>query len=122
MNKTVIVFLLAIAVLSLVDCSGGGGGGVSSTPSTTHSVTLSWNQNRESGVNKAGGGYAVSITGQPTITVPYVSGRSAPTTTTVVLNTGTYTVTVRAYAALDAQGGGTGSISAQSNPYTLFVP
>jgi hypothetical protein len=121
MNKTVIVLLLAIAVSSLVDCRGGGGE-ASSTPTTTHSVTLSWNQNRESGVNKAGGGYAVSITGQPTITVPYVSGSSAPTTTTVVLNTGTYTVTVRAYAALDAQGGGTGSISAQSNPYTLVVP
>jgi hypothetical protein len=89
---------------------------------TTHSVTLSWQPNRDSGVNRAGGGYQVSISGQPTIMVPYASGPTAPTTTTVTLTTGTYTVRVRAFAALDSQGGNTGSLSAPSAPLTVNVP
>jgi hypothetical protein len=90
----------------------------SSTP--TRTVTLTWNQNRESGVNRAGGGYRVSIRGQPVIDVPYVSGSAAPTTTTVQLPLGSYAVT--AYAALDAQGGTTGSESAASQSITITVP
>jgi hypothetical protein len=89
---------------------------------TTHSVTLTWASNHERGVNSAGGGYQVSISGQPTIDVPFTSGSTAPTSTTVLLNTGTYTVRVRAYAALDAQGGSTGSLSAPSTPITVNVP
>ena len=85
---------------------------------TTHTVTLTWAPNHESGVNSTGGGYQVSISGQPTINVPY----TAPTSTIVLLNTGTYTVTVRAFAALDAQGGSTGSLSAPSTPITVKVP
>jgi hypothetical protein len=84
---------------------------------TTHAVTLSWVQNHEKGVNSAGGGYQVSISGQPTFDVPY----TAPTFTTVLLRTGTYTVSVRAFAALDAQGGSSGSLSAPST-ITVRVP
>jgi hypothetical protein len=89
---------------------------------TNHSVTLDWQANRESGVNRAGGGYQVSISGRPTIIVPYAGGPAAPTSTIVSLNTGSYTVTVRAFAALDPQGGKTGSLSAPSQPLTLNVP
>ena len=105
-------------------CGGGGGGGGESPPPpvTTHSVTLAWQPNRESGVNRAGGGYEVSISGQPTIIVPYTAGPAAPTTTMVSLNTGSYTVAVRAFAALDPQGGNTGSRSALSQPLTVDVP
>lgn len=85
-------------------------------------VTLSWNANREKGVNQAGGGYRINITGQAPITVPWVSGPLAPTTTDVNLAAGSYTVTISAFAALDAQGGNTGSTSAPSQPFALVVP
>jgi hypothetical protein len=73
-------------------------------------------------VNKAGGGYRLSISGQPTIEVPWVSGDTAPTSKAVSLPSGNYTVTVVAYAALDDKGGTTGSASLPSAPYTLTVP
>jgi hypothetical protein len=116
MKRIVLLILVLVALLLLISCGGGGG---SPPPSvSTHSVTLTWAPNRERGVNSVGGGYQVSISGQPTINVPY----TAPTSTTVLLNTGTYTVTVRAYAALDAQGNSTGSLSAPSTPITVNVP
>lgn len=94
----------------------------STTTPTSHLVTLSWNANRESGVNQTAGGYRVNIAGQPTIVVPFVSGPLAPTTTNVTLQTGSYTVTVTAFAALDAQGGATGSTSAPSQSINVVVP
>jgi hypothetical protein len=97
-------------------------GSSSGSPSPSgRSVTISWAQNRETGVNKAGGGYRIGINTQTPIEVPYVSGPAAPTSHTLTLQPGTYTVTVVAYAALDAQGGTTGSLSAPSTPYTLTV-
>ncbi|OGW35523.1 MAG: hypothetical protein A2X58_00755 [Nitrospirae bacterium GWC2_56_14] len=112
-----------ILVLSALFVSCGGGGGSAPVPITSHSVDLNWAPNHERGVNSAGGGYQVSISGQTTINVPYDSGlATTPTTTTVVLNTGAYTVTVRAYAALDALGGSTGNVSAESSPITVYVP
>ena len=109
-----------VAAVMLAAC--GGGGESSPAPITTHAVTLSWQPNRDSGVNRAGGGYQVSITGQPMIVVPYVSGPAAPTSATVMLTTGTYTVAVRAFAALDSQGGNTGSLSVSSVPIIVNVP
>jgi len=87
-----------------------------------HQVTIAWTANHEAGVNRAGGGYQVSITGQPTIDVPYASGPSAPTSTVAHLPTGSYSVTVKAYAALDPQGGATGNSSAASQPVPITVP
>ena len=87
-----------------------------------HLIALSWAPNRESGVNSAGGGYEVSISGQPTMNIPFVSGPTAPTSATARLPPGTYTVTARAYARLDAQGGSTGSLSAASQSLTFTVP
>lgn len=110
--------LLAGLALVLASCSSGGGG----PAGTSHVVTLSWAANHESGVNKAGGGYRISISGQPAIDVPYASGLAAPTTKDVTLTTGSYTVTVSAYAALDPQGGSTGSQSAPSQTLTVNVP
>jgi len=56
--------------------------------------------------------------------VPYVSGPTAPTSTVTILQTGTYTVTVTAFAALDAPGAppGSGSVSAPSQALTVNVP
>ena len=90
-------------------------------PATSHAVTLNWNASRESGVNSLGGGYQVAISGQPTISVPYTSGATAPTTTKTSLLTGVYTVTVRAYAALDVTGGNAGSVS-PGQSITVTVP
>lgn len=97
-----------------------GGGGAS--PTEIRSVTIRWTANRESGVNSVGGGYKVFISGRPEIDVPYTSGAAAPTSATVPLATGTYTVTIRAYAALDAAGGTSGSLSAPSAPLAVTVP
>jgi hypothetical protein len=125
-NYLLFASLLFLAVISFtISSCGGGGGGNSSSAGATHSVTLTWEANHESGVNSAGGGYQVSVSSQATTTtinVPFVSGPSAPTSTTILLNAGSYTVTVRAYAALDTQGGNTGSMSAASAPITVIVP
>jgi hypothetical protein len=119
-------FIAAAVFLAAGLSACGGGGGESPPPpvtaATTHSVTLAWQPNRESGVNREGGGYEVSISGQPTIVVPYTAGPAAPTSTIVSLNSGSYTVTVRAFAALDPQGGNSGSRSAPSQPLTVNVP
>src|SRR5687767_3933057 len=111
-------FLAGLLVASgLAACGGGGGGSDAPAPAPTPTpatVTISWNANRESGVNRAGGGYEVAVTGQSTRDVPYNSGSAAPTSTTFTLPTGTYTASVRAYAALDAQGGTTRTYSTAS--------
>jgi hypothetical protein len=114
-------------VLLLVACLialGSAACGSSSSPAgpTNKNVLLTWNANRESGVNKAGGGYRISITGIPVVDVPYVSGGLAPTSKTVSLAPGSYTATIRAYAALDASGGTTGTESAASQTITINVP
>jgi hypothetical protein len=105
------------AAIALSAC---GGGSEQSAPSA-RTVTLAWQASHESGVNRTGGGYQASISGQPTIDVPYTSGSAAPTSTSVFLQPGRYTVSVRAYAALDAQGGNTGSLSAPSQSITVHV-
>jgi hypothetical protein len=75
-------------------------------------VTISWEANREIGVNQAGGGYEVRLAGQPVIDLPYASGPTAPTSVTLRLLPGSHTVSVRAYAAFDPQGGTTRTFSA----------
>jgi hypothetical protein len=85
-------------------------------------VELRWAPNRESTVNAPGGGYAVSISGQPTALVPFVSGLTAPTALDARLPPGTYVVTIRAYSSLDAQGGGGGTLSEPSQPLVVNVP
>jgi hypothetical protein len=116
------------AVLLAVVCAacgggGGGGGGPPPAPPTPRDVTISWTASHEKGVNSANGGYQVSISGVPTINVPYVSGPTAPTSIFMPQMTpGTYSVTVRAFAALDPQGGGTQTFSAASQTLNLNVP
>lgn len=126
MKKPVLFIVMLSFLLLLVSCGGGGGGSALPVKKTSHSVTLNWASNHETGVNKAGGGYQVSISTKPTTTVdvPWVSGPTTTTTTDVVLETGSYSVTVRAYAALDSQGSttGSGNISAASSKLTVRVP
>lgn len=58
-----------------------------------HVVTISWQANREKGVNATGGGYEVTIGDR----APVEIAASEPTSLTTVLFTGTYTVRVRAF-------------------------
>jgi hypothetical protein len=113
-DARLIGLLLAVAIGVSACGGGGGGGGPPPPPPVPVAVTSAWDANRETGVNSAGGGYQVSISGQPTQDVPYTSGSAAPTSTKVTLLPGSYTVTVRAYASLDPQGGNTGNFSAIS--------
>ncbi|MDA8420384.1 MAG: hypothetical protein M0039_03855 [Pseudomonadota bacterium] len=113
----------ATALLTPIVLSACGGGGTpSSAPTTTHSVSISWNAAHQSGVNGPGGGYQVLVNGQVAATVPYVSGTLTPTSAQLVMKTGLYSVAVRAYATLDAQGGSSGSYSAPSQPLLVLVP
>src|SRR5262245_37769856 len=102
---------MLLCSLVLAACGGGGGGGDSGPPQA-RTVSVNWTSNRESGVNSAGGGYEVTISGQAPVDVPYTSGPLAPTSTSKFLQPGTYTVTVRAYAALDPTGGTARTFSA----------
>jgi hypothetical protein len=85
-------------------------------------VTLAWSPNRESGVNTTGGGYELQISGQQAVLVPFVSGPAAPTTADVRVSSGSHTVVVRAFAALDPLGGTTRTFSAASDPIVVNVP
>jgi len=91
-------------------------------PGPGRPVSLTWVPNRERGVNQAGGGYRVAVDGQQALDVPYESGPHAPTTATVRLLPGTHSVTVSAYAALDAGGGTGGTTSSPSLPISVTVP
>jgi hypothetical protein len=106
--------LAAISAAALVACGGGGGGQADNAPVGPAAVTIAWNASRESNVNRPGGGYEVAIGGMTPIDVPYVSGAAAPTSTTVTLPSGSFSITVRAYGALDAGGGTTRTYSAAS--------
>lgn len=106
--------LAALFAAALVACGGGGGSEADNTPVGPAAATIAWNASRESNVNRPGGGYEVAISGMEPIDVPYVSGAAAPTSTTVTLPSGSFSITVRAYGALDAQGGTTRTYSSAS--------
>lgn len=112
----------AVALLVALGLSACGGNDDEEGPRGPAAVTISWAANRESTVNRAGGGYEVAISGRSAINVAYTSGQTSPTSTTITLASGTYTVTVRAYGALDAQGGNSRNFSAVSQVLTVTVP
>ena len=115
--------LAAAGFVVLSGCGGsGGGGGGSTAAGSARAVVLSWAANREQGVNRSGGGYQVTISGRLPIDVPYVSGPEAPATVTAMLPPGKYAVNVRAFAALDAQGGRGTTFSAASQSIVVVVP
>jgi hypothetical protein len=106
------IVLALLAAGALAACGGGSSGGGGPAPggsSGPRNVHITWFANHEKGVNSAGGGYRVSITGQAPVNLP-----SAQTSYDIVLSPGSYVVTVQAFALLDAQGGATGSISTAS--------
>ena len=60
-----IMFAVFASVLLLSSC--GGRGDNTNPPPTSHTVHISWAENRETAVNSAGGGYIVAINGQAPI-------------------------------------------------------
>ena len=127
--------LLVIPALTLIACGGGDGTAPASspaTPPTIRTITLSWNANRETAVNTAGGGYKVyysttsgfDITdaGVSVIDVPFVAPPTAPTSVSVDLLSGRYYFRVVAYSALTAPWGSGGSTSMPSAQSSVLVP
>jgi hypothetical protein len=120
-KKMRLILFVTLISTSLFGCGGGGGGGSPAPMPTSHTVNISWAANREAAVNRAGGGYTVAISGQSPINVPFASS-VAPTTTAATLMTGSYSVTVTAYSALNPPGGTTGSTSVPSAAFNFSVP
>lgn len=94
-------------------------------------VQVSWTANRESAVNKSGGGYRVyysRISGFSTGTasyydVPYIAGPLSPVTTTLTnLLIGTTYFKVSAYSSLNTPGSTLGSISEASTEFSITLP
>ncbi len=116
--------------------SGGGGAATAATSTTSvvpYDLTLNWAANNESAVNRAGGGYRIyysatsglALVSTPSITVPYVSGLTAPTTVTITGLTihKPFPVFVRiiAFSALVTKAGATAT-SVVSNEFPILVP
>ena len=120
-NAMQVMFAVVAFALLLAACGGGSSSAPAPTP-TSHTVNISWAANREAAVNAAGGGYTVAISGQAPVNLAFVSGVAAPTTMTTTLMSGSYSVTVTAYSALNPPGGATGSRSLPSSAFTLAVP
>ncbi len=136
-NRSFFVLLSALLV-SLISACGGGGGGASAVPPPPPrpvqpvNIQVNWAANKETAVNASGGGYRVyyattaglALT-DPAVTmvdVPYVSGTTAPLSTTLSVQSGDiYYFRVTAYSALDriGQSGGTESLS--SSNFSLNV-
>ncbi len=114
---------LALLITSFLVACGGGEGGSSAPPPTptSHQVTISWTANHETAVNRTGGGYKISITGQPVIDVPYPS----PTSTVTTLMSGSYIATITAYSAYPAinpnTGLPTGGTSSSMPSTSIFI-
>lgn len=93
-------------------------------------VSVSWAANLEKAVNTTGGGYVVAYSQSPSagydeadkLTVPYVSGPTAPVTATINIPPGTYYIKIYAFSALNAPGSSTGSLSNASVASIITVP
>lgn len=111
--------------LFVAACGGGGGGGVSGPPSITANVQISWDANRETAVNRVGGGYRVyysrtsgfDISGATFVDVPYSTGATAPTTANLTLSSGDNFIKVIAYSDLNPSGSATSSEIEISVPF-----
>lgn len=125
---------LGFFIAMLAACGGSsGGGGVTPVMCTGGpAITVTWNANRETAVNTSGGGYIVYFSASTGFNpgdanvcsqaVPYVSGATAPTTTTIDPPSGTWYVRVAATSSLNAPGSTGGSESTASSQTTVVVP
>ncbi|MBC7538186.1 MAG: hypothetical protein H7281_05155 [Bacteriovorax sp.] len=94
-------------------------------------VNVSWTANRETAVNKVGGGYRVYYSTTSNINtavasyknVPYVSGPSAPISTAFSnLLIGSTYFKIVGYSSLNPVGGSSGSHSSPSSEFSVSLP
>lgn len=93
-----IFFFCMTGIVLISGCSKGGGG-------SSKNVAVTWNANKDTTVNTVGGGYLVyysdqqgfDISSANSVDVPYTSGASTPTSTTLNLSTGNWYIVVVAY-------------------------
>ena len=115
---------VAFSVVLVATACGGDGRNLSSPPSITANVQVSWVANREAAVNRTGGGYRVyasrtsgfNIASASFVDVPFDSGAAAPTSTNLMLSSGDNFIKVLAYSALNPNG------SDPSAQITVSVP
>jgi len=129
----VLLVLVVLPVLLQISC----GGGTSDSsplapPPTVKTVNVSWNANRETAVNAAGGGYKlyystssgfdISDAGVSVVDVPFIAPPAATTNISLQLSSGQYYFRVVAYSALTAPWRSGGSTSVPSAQISLVVP
>lgn len=94
-------------------------------------VLVSWTANKETAVNRVGGGYRVyhsktkgfDVASAEVTEVPYVSGDWAPTSVVLKqLSPGTYYIKVVAYSSMMLPDGSSNSVSPASPEILLSVP
>lgn len=111
--KLLVYIVSVLFLFTMLGCPGPG----------TNTVTVTWEANPETPVNEAGGGYKVYYSkksgfsvNDPKVSsndVPYVAGPSAPTSTTLILEDGTWYIKVVAY--MDFYGVSTSRPSSQKS-------
>lgn len=134
-GKTSTMLVCALALLMAACSSKSAPKSVNtSTPpaaATAVKIRINWAANPEVDVNTTGGGYRVyyakspnvSTTSGTYVSVPYVSGPTAPTTALLSgLTVGTYYVKVVAYSAYNPQGIAGGNQSAGSTETSITIP
>ena len=131
--RVALITISLIVFISLAGCHSKSSDGTPSGPAqpatlVTYPVTVTWNANREAAVNKAGGGYTVyyhTTSGEElngtAVSVPFVSGATAPTAAVLNLAAGTYYVKVVGFSAI-ASGSSASSQSVPSTEVSITVP
>ena len=128
------VLSLSLALLTLAGCPNfEGKEAVKETPTAKgeHTITVSWDENREAGVNSVDGGYrvyyasapGVAVTGNTSfVQVPYVSGPKAPTSATISkLPAGDLYIKVVAYAKYNPHNVIGGAKSLESGEFKITI-
>lgn len=131
MSKVLLGMFAMVSVLTLSGCFEVKDSLKNPTPTGTASATVSWDENRESGVNSAGGGYRVyyatssnvaTSSNSNVVNVPYVSGPTAPTTATISnLSTGDWYIKVVAYSAYNPHSISGGAKSSDSTEFKITI-
>lgn len=109
--RGLLYLVLGLALAACGGGGGGGGGGETATAMTTVTVNpgaviINWDANRESAVNRAGGGYRVYRDSASTFDTATVLDVPHPAPPQAVLSfaPGTYYIKVTAYSALNPAG------------------
>jgi hypothetical protein len=125
--KYVPFVLILIGILYFSNCGNSKESDQPDLPGTEYTVTISWDENHETLVNRLGGGYIVYCCKDSNFTVddsgvvicevPCQNGSSSPTSTKVTLESGTWYIKVVAYIELDGM-----TVSSPSIEKSIYLP